>query len=63
MKENVTLTKLTEEQINECVSKTTAKTIKDIMIMTITANGDVYIQDYKNDALSFTIDYNGNGLW
>lgn len=63
MKENVTLTKLTEEQIDECVSKTTAKTIKDIMIMTITASGDVYIQDYKNDALSFTIDYNGNGLW
>lgn len=63
MKENVTLTKLTEEQIDECVSKTTAKTIKDIMIMTITANGDVYIQDYKNDALSFTINYNGNGLW
>lgn len=63
MKENVSLTGITEDQINECIKKANAKSVKDIMIFTINANGDCFIQDYNNDAQNFSIDYDGSGKW
>ena len=63
MKENLALTGITEEQIKECISKTGEKSHKKIMIMTIDANGEVYIQSHTGDAQSFTINYDGSGKW
>lgn len=63
MKENVNLTGISEDQINECIKKANAKSVKDIMIFTINANGDCFIQDYNNDAQNFSIDYDGSGKW
>ena len=37
--------------------------IKDVLLMTLDANGKVYIQDYKNVGKVFNMDYNGNGRW
>ena len=63
MKENITLTGITDSQIAECIKKAGGKTHKDILLMTLDANGEVFIQVINGEAKSFTIDYNGNGRW
>ena len=63
MQENITLTGITEEQINECITKASAKSFKEILLFTIDANGEVYIQAKNGEAQSFTIDYDGTNKW
>lgn len=63
MQENITLTGITEEQLNKCIEKANAKTFKDILILTLDANGEVFVQAKNKDAMSFTINYDGTGKW
>lgn len=63
MKENIALTKLTEELLNEAISKTGAKTHKDILLMTIDANGEIFIQPKNGSILTYTSSYSGAGKW
>lgn len=63
MKENVALTAITDSQLNECIKKAGGKTYKDILLITLDANGEVYAQRINGDAKSFTIDYDGHGRW
>lgn len=63
MQENIALTGVTEEQLNECIEKANAKTFKEILILTLDANGEVFVQAKNKDAMSFTINYDGTGKW
>lgn len=63
MKENVAVTQITQDLINECLQKVQATSHKQIVLMTIDANGNVYIQKKGGDAQNFSIDYDGQGKW
>lgn len=62
VKENLTISKLKEEDIKEAFRKANAGTIKDVMFATIDNNGKMYIQPYKKAYISFESDLNG-GEW
>ena len=64
MNENVRLSKIDNQFIENCLSKAEIKNIKDVLIMTLDNNGEVFIQskissNYKN----FKMDYDGGGKW
>ena len=63
MKENINLTKISEEQIKECLQKVNIEKEKDILIFTLDANGSVYIQPKNGECKSFTIDYQTENKW
>ena len=63
MKENVALTAITDSQLSECIKKAGGKTHKDILLITLDANGEVFAQSINGEAKSFTIDYDGHGRW
>ncbi len=62
VKENLTISKLKEEDIKEALMKANAGTIKDVMFATIDNNGKMYIQPYKKAYISFESDLSG-GEW
>ena len=63
MKENVTLAQIDEEFINSCLQKVDAKTLKDVIILTLDNNGEVFIQQKKGSAKTFETDFDGTGKW
>jgi len=63
MKENLTLTKISDELITEAVQKVNAKSHKEILLMTIDANGNIFIQPKNGGCLSYTSDFTGDGNW
>ena len=64
MKENVDIAEIDINFIYECMQKVNIKNMKDILIMTIDNNGEVFIQDKTADSCySFQTDYNGGGKW
>ena len=63
MKENLSLTQISEELIKEACNKVNTKSHKDILLMTIDANGTIFIQPKNGDATSFDSSYNGAGKW
>ncbi len=64
MQENVEIAGLKSALLNDCLDKANVKKIEDVLIMTIDANGEVFIQG-KNakECFSFQVDYNGGGKW
>ena len=64
MNENVMLAQIEDKFIDKCVSKANIKNIKDVLIMTLDNNGEVFIQSKKsNNYLNFKMDYDGGGKW
>ncbi len=63
MKENLTLTGITEEFVNQCITKIKVSKIKEVLLFTLNANGLAYMQAKKGDAISFQTEYNGEGKW
>lgn len=63
MKENLTLTKIPEDILSEAITKAKAKSHKDILLMTLDANGLIYIQAKKGDAISYTSSYSCENRW
>ena len=63
MKENITLTEISEELINDAIKKVNAKSHKEILLMTIDANGTIFIQPKNGPCTSFDSSYSGNGKW
>ena len=63
MKENLSLAQLDNSFIDSCLQKANAKSVKDIIILTLDNNGEVFIQEKKGPAMSFETDYNGTGKW
>ena len=63
MKENVTLTKLSDDILNEALTKSGAKAIKDILLFTLDANGNVFVQAKNGSAINYTSSYSCEGRW
>lgn len=64
MKENVELAGIDEKFINKCLEKASLKRIKDVLLLTLDNNGEVFIQG-KNaqEYYSFQMNYDGGGKW
>jgi uncharacterized membrane protein YcaP (DUF421 family) len=64
MNENVRLSKIDNQFIENCLSKAEIKNIKDVLIMTLDNNGEVFIQSKKSlNYKNFKMDYDGGGKW
>ena len=63
MKENIELAQVDDDFINSCLQKAQAKSVKDIIILTLDNNGEVFIQQKKGSAMSFETDFDGTGKW
>ena len=64
MKDNVNLTGVDSGFINKCLIKANLKTIKDVLILTLDNNGEVFIQGKDSeDCFSFQLDFKGGEKW
>ena len=64
MKNNAKMVGVKQEQINECLEKANLKRVKDVLILTLDNNGEVFIQG-KNQEIchSFQIEFDGGDRW
>ena len=63
MVENVKLTGISDELLQECLEKANAKKPTEILLMTLDANGLVFLQPKSGSATNFSVDYNGHNKW
>ena len=64
MKENVKLSGVDESFINSCLLKANISRVKDVLIMTLDNNGEVFIQAKSaNNCFNFNTNYDGGGKW
>ena len=63
MKENINLTKITDDEIDACLEKVGIKSYKDVLLMTLDANGLVYLQPRDGSASTTNLNYNGHNKW
>ena len=64
MNENIRLSKIDNQFIENCLSKAEIKNIKDVLIMTLDNNGEVFIQSKKSSNYkNFKMNYDGGGKW
>lgn len=64
MKENVKLTGIDEVFIKKCMDKAKIKKLKDVLILTLDNNGEVFIQGKdKEECYSFQMKFDGGDRW
>lgn len=63
MEENVKLTGISDELLQECLEKVNAKKPTEILLMTLDANGLVFLQPKSGSATNFSVDYDGHNKW
>ena len=63
MKENIKLTQIPENIIDEAIKKASAKNFKDILLLTIDANGLIFVQAKNGQATSYTSSYSCENRW
>lgn len=64
MKENVSMTGIDEKFINKCMSKANIKKVKDVLLMTLDNNGEIFIQAKNvNECFSFQMNFSGGDKW
>ncbi len=64
MKENVKLTGINDKFINKCIEKAKIKKVKDVLLMTLDNNGEVFIQGKNaSECYSFQMNFNGGDRW
>lgn len=64
MKENINIAGINKKFIDKCMSKANIKNIKDVLLMTLDNNGEVFIQSKKDDKyLNFQTDFDGGEKW
>lgn len=64
MTENVHLAGIDDQFINSCISKANIKRVKDVLLMTLDNNGEVFIQGKNaSEYFNFNTDFNGGGKW
>lgn len=64
MKENVKMTGIDEKFINKCIEKADLKQVKDVLLMTLDASGEVFIQGKKGNGYKvIEMNYDGEGKW
>ena len=64
MKENISLTGIGEDLINDCLKRAGLKKIKEVLIFTIDNEGNCFVQG-KNakECVTFSVDYGGGDRW
>ena len=64
MKDNINLTGIDKSFIKKCMDKANLKTIKEVLLMTLDNNGEVFIQGrYAKEYFSFQMNYSGGDRW
>ena len=64
MNENIKLSGINESFINKCLEKSNIKNIRDVLIMTLDNNGEVFIQSKRSSGYSnFRMDFDGGDKW
>ena len=63
MKENVNLTNVSNELLKEAMGKVGCKSHSEVLLMTLNANGGIFIQPKNGNCLSYDSSYVGNGNW
>lgn len=64
MKENVKLAGIDDKFIQVCLQKAGVKKIKDVLLLTLDNNGDVFLQEKNaNSYSSFQMNFNGGDKW
>jgi uncharacterized membrane protein YcaP (DUF421 family) len=64
MKENVRVTGIDDKFIEKCMSKAKIKKIKDVLLMTLDNNGEVFIQAKSaSEYYSFEMNFDGGERW
>ena len=64
MNENMQLAGIDENFISDCLEKAQVKNRKDVLLMTLDNNGEVFVQEKSADNYySFQMDFDGSGKW
>ncbi len=64
MKENMLIAGVDNQFVYDCVERSQIKNEKEVLILTLDSNGEVFIQDKgATVCLSFQTDYKGDGNW
>ena len=64
MNENIILSGIDNEFIDQCIAKANIKSLRDVLLMTLDNNGEVFIQSKKAEKYyNFQMDYDGGGKW
>lgn len=63
MQENVDLANVDDKFIDRCLDRAGIKNIKDVLLLTLDNNGQVYIQGRKTEAMSFQMQFEGGERW
>ena len=64
MRENVTLAEIDDKFLEKCLKKANIKKVKEVLLMTLDRNGQVFIQGkFAKEYYSFKSDYNGGEKW
>ena len=64
MKENVEIAGIDDKFIMKCISKANLSKVKDVLIMTLDNNGEVFVQGRDADeCFNFQMKFNGGDRW
>lgn len=64
MKENVDLAGIDKQFLDSCLDQADIKNLKNVLLMTLDNNGEVFIQEKNADSYSnFQVEFDGNGKW
>lgn len=61
--ENLKISGIDKNFVENVIKKAKISKIKDVLLMTLDANGKVYIQNYNSQGQVLNVDYNGEGRW
>ncbi len=64
MKENIKMVGIDDEFIQKCIEKAKIKKVKDVLLMTLDNNGEVFVQAKSaREYYSFQMNYDGGERW
>ena len=64
MNENIKIAGIDKLFIEKCLKKANIKNIKNVLILTLDNNGEIFIQDKTVEGCtSFSVDFNGGDRW
>lgn len=61
--ENIKLANIQTEFIEKIVKKANLQSVKDVLLLTLDANGKTVVYPYNKKPVQFNLNYNGGGKW
>ena len=61
--ENIKISGIDDNFIQKLLTQANISSKKDVLLMTLDANGKVFLQSYKSSGQVFETEYNGEGRW